>query len=229
MFYVDVTGLVILYDASEEAVAAFAEFCHRRRISIIRIIAAHDAVVSLHRSLSRLNGCADNVCRRFPEWGMMVVPEKLRDDAEPRLRLAYPHDVEKVAKGAVLAMAEELGLETRDEDLDRLLRSKKDLIERGRYYVLEVDGTVLFQAYLSAKLPEVSQIQGVWVPPDYRGKGVATRCLTEMARRCLGFSDRLVLRVQKRNKPAEAVYRKVGFQPFMDYLSVWYETGTSSG
>jgi uncharacterized protein len=222
IFYVDVTGLAILTGASDRATASFAEYCSRKRIPISRIIAAERLASGFHSHLRSLSGRWESVRNQFPESGMVLCPESLVGAVEAGLRLATPAEALEVARNSAMAMAEELEVVTEGEDFDRLVRSKLDLIERRRYYLHRDSGGIQFQAYLSASLPEVGQIQGVWVPPEARGRGVATRCLSEMCRRSLRNNQRLVLRVQERNAPALAVYRKIGFKPFLSYLSIWY-------
>ena len=229
IFYVDVTGLAILTGASERAIASFAEYCFQKRIRVSRIIADERLALGLHDHLCSLSARWQVVRNRFLESAMVLRPESLVGMEEPELRLARPYETLEVARNSALAMAEELEIVTEGEDFDRLVRSKQDLIQRRRYYLYRESGEILFQAYLSASLPEVGQIQGVWVPSVARGRGIATRCLIAMCRRLFSDTPRLVLRVQERNAPALAVYRKIGFQPFMSYLSIWYGEEGATG
>jgi len=222
VFYADITGLAAATGVTERTAEAFAEKYVQDPFPIDRLISERESVRLLHESLERRDPRRCGYRRRFEETGMVFRNGSTLEPGEPNLRLAHRYEAKKIAEGSARAMAEELEVETSGEEYDRLVRSKQDLIRRRRYFVLVRRREILFQAYLSAALPDVCQIQGVWVPPERRGRGIAQRCIAEIARRSLERCDRVVLRVQNRNLPALAAYRKAGFVPFMDYLSIWY-------
>lgn len=222
VFYRDVTGLVVLGRAEVETLSRIAEFLDRSKIAPTRIISRAETVLELHRRMMDLSPRWGRIRAEFPESGMALEREALAAESEPALRMARIEEAEAVAAGSVRAMNEEIGIDSSEREFARLVRSKADLIERNRYYVVEEDGEILFQAYLSARLPQAAQVQGVWVPPEHRNRGLATRCLAEMCRRCFESSDSIVLRVQNRNLPAVRVYEKVGFSHFLDYRSIWF-------
>lgn len=224
VFYGDITGLVVASGANDRGAETFARLVVNDGLFMNRIISASEQTLLLHEALAQEDSRWTLVQNRFEEYAMRLVPTDLPDEREPRLRIADMHQARAVAQGSARAMREEIEVEAKGEEFERLVRSKLDLIQRRRYYILEEAGEIRFQAYLSACLPDVGQIQGVWVPPEHRNRGIATRCLAEMCRRCLAASDHLVLRVQKRNLAALAVYRKIGFAPFKDSLSIWYQT-----
>jgi hypothetical protein len=222
IFYSDVTGVLVVSEGTQESLSLFSEFVVEEGLFVNRIIAAKRFVLPFHELLSRHEARWQNVVQSFEEDAMVLERVNMRSGIEPKLRFAQPHEAHRVAIGSAAAMTEELEIQTEGEEFERLVRSKVDLIQRKRYFVFEEEGSIRFQAYLSASLPRVGQVQGVWVPPEFRNEGIATRCMAEMCRRCLETSDRLVLRVQKRNLPAQRVYHKIGFEPFLDCLSLWF-------
>lgn len=224
LYYLDTTGLLIPSRTTPESIAEFLGAVRSERLFIGRIIGAARSVEPMEEALSSEPLSRRKVRDRFPELGMVLEPKNLTSLYEPRLRLTRTSESQPIADSSVLAMKEELNQDTTGKSYDRLVSSKRDLIGGKRYYVLEDSGQLVFQAYLSAATREVSQIQGVYVPPSFRGRGIATRCVAEMCRRCFDRTERIALRVQKRNSPAIAVYRKVGFADFLDYLSIWYDS-----
>lgn len=223
VFYLDTTGLAVISPSSPEALSAFAAFVVEEDLNLTRIISEEKLARSLDEYLHQRNVTRWKKLQVFEEHGMVLSQDALAPFDEPDLRLAHPREATEIAHHAAAAMLEELNLKTDEVEMERLIRSKIDLIGRDRYYVLRIGGRILFQAFLSTLLPEVALIQGVWVPREYRGLGIATRCTAEMCRRSFDISDRILLRVQKRNLPAVRVYRKVGFRPFLNYLSIWYQ------
>ncbi len=223
VLYLDITGLAVLDNASPRSIRVFAEFIQENQMHVGRVIARKEVTEYLDQCLKKLDPRWRWISQAFEEEGMILDRGSISPHQESRLRLANPWEARDVATGSAQAMEEELRLRTGVEEFERLYRSKVDLIKRKRYYILREKDRILFQAFLCASLPDASLIQGVWVPADLRNQGIATRCIAQMCRECLKFSDHLILRVQKRNLPAHAVYTKVGFRPFMDYLSIWYD------
>ena len=223
VLYLDTTGLAVLSPSSQDSLAAFAEFVVSEELALSRIIAEETSARSFDQYLRGHGLVWQSIVQTFEEEGMALRSQDLAPIGEPDLRLAHLQEATAIAKGAAAAMLEELNLTTDEHEMDRLISSKIDLINRGRYFVFQEKGKIVFQAFLSTVLPQVALIQGVWVPKEYRKRGIATRCVAEICRRALGYSDRILLRVQKRNLPAMKAYRKVGFKPFLDYLSIWYK------
>ncbi len=224
VLYLDTTGLAVVSPSSREAVIAFADFVMAEKMSLTRIISEEASARYLDQCLRERGSAWRNTLQVFQEHGMALCWVDLAPHNEPDLRLAQSQEASEIAHNAAAAMLEELNLKTDTQEMERLIRSKVDLINRNRYFILRRGGKILFQAFLSTSLPEAALVQGVWVPEECRGHGIATRCVAEMCRRAFDYSDRILLRVQKRNLPAERVYQKVGFKPFLDYLSIWYKT-----
>lgn len=226
VFYLDVTGLLVVSGAPVPTLNAFAEYAVNQKLFINRIISSRSQVLPLESALREIGPWWARSVRRFEEQAMVLRPENIAPLEEPDLHLAHARQATAIAEGSAQAMEEELGIHCTGRDFDRLVRSKMDLIERGRYHIVERGRQIVFQAYLSASLPEVAQVQGVWVPPEHRNLGIATRSLAEMCRRNLASSNHIVLRVQSQNLPALAVYSRIGFQTFLDCLSVWFRQHT---
>ncbi len=222
VLYQDVTGLVVVSHSMPEAIRVFSQILHHSEIRTTRIISQEDTAIGLHNGLIECSSKWAKTRVEFPEVGMVLERQRLAGLPGMKLRMAYPEEAEVIAKGSAHAMAEEIEVDTQGSDFDRLVQSKAELIERNRYYILEEKGEIKFQAYLSARMPETSQIQGVWVPPPFRNQGIATHCIAEMCRQVLEFSESIVLRVQVRNQPARTAYEKVGFKHFLNYRSIWY-------
>lgn len=61
------------------------------------------------------------------------------------------------------------------------------------------------------------QIGGVYVLPEYRGRGIARRMTAALAGRIAAEGKKATLFVKKENSAAQAVYRGLGFTPLADY------------
>ncbi len=90
-------------------------------------------------------------------------------------------------------------------------------IERKRTWVKIEDGKVVFKAELARVTPETAYLEGVWTHPDYRGRGIAKSCMTELVHRLLRQHQTVCLLVEPEEKAAIKVYEHAGFVYSEDY------------
>jgi predicted GNAT family acetyltransferase len=64
------------------------------------------------------------------------------------------------------------------------------------------------------------QLQQVWVDPEARGRGHATRALRDLVRLLLERTPSVCLFVRPENEPAIALYRTIGMRHVLDYRSL---------
>ena len=93
-------------------------------------------------------------------------------------------------------------------------------LARRRTWVGVDAGEVVFKADVAAMSTRVAQLQGVWVHPDHRGRGLgsggtAAVCGALISR---GLTPSLV--VNESNTAAVRAYRRVGLVPVVDYATV---------
>ena len=105
-----------------------------------------------------------------------------------------------------------------DEQLLRTLRVLRDEPVRGRAIVLEVDGQcvgyALLVSFWSNELGgEVANVDELYVAPDHRGRGAATRLVEQLSRGELwgGVPVAIDLEVTPDNHRARALYERLGF------------------
>jgi predicted GNAT family acetyltransferase len=82
---------------------------------------------------------------------------------------------------------------------------------------------VIFKAEIGAVCRAACQIQGVWVAPAHRGRGIGTAgtaAVVEYARTAI--APVVSLYVNDFNAPARAAYRRVGFRDAGRYASVLF-------
>jgi uncharacterized protein len=98
-----------------------------------------------------------------------------------------------------------------------------ELIANGRSLAKIQDGKIVFKAEIGAVTARACQVQGVWVPPELRGRGHASSgmaAVVAFARRTL--APVVSLYVNDFNVPARAAYRRVGFTEVGTFMSVLF-------
>jgi RimJ/RimL family protein N-acetyltransferase len=86
----------------------------------------------------------------------------------------------------------------------------------------ELDGRIVGKINTNALSFSRYQIGGVYVHPDYRGRGIAISMGAAFARFLISEGWRLSLFVKKRNPAARAVYLRIGFTVAGDYRISYY-------
>ncbi len=130
------------------------------------------------------------------------------DDVD--VRLARAHETELVAEHSARMIMGELGYDPRAQR-STFLAGVRRAVELGYWWVWVVEDELRFQCNIGARTPVTAQIQGVWTPPELRGRGYATRALATAARRLLASNPTLSLYVNDFNAEAIALYDRVGF------------------
>ena len=86
----------------------------------------------------------------------------------------------------------------------------------------ELNGQLVGKINTSALSFTRFQIGGVYVHPDYRGMGIATRMTAEFVRYLISQRRGVSLFVKKSNPAALSVYRRLGFEILADYRISYY-------
>ena len=96
------------------------------------------------------------------------------------------------------------------------------MIDRGLWWVGESLGRLCFFCNVGPWSPQTAQLQGIWVPPELRGKGLATASLGAVCDRVLEVSPTLSLYVNDFNDRAIALYERVGFKTVSEFQTMLF-------
>ena len=82
---------------------------------------------------------------------------------------------------------------------------------------------MVFKAELAVVTRRTAQIQGVWVAPEWRGRGLAAPALAAVMRDALRrVAPTVSLYVNDYNEPARRVYDRCGFRPAGTFATVLF-------
>ena len=119
---------------------------------------------------------------------------------------------------------EELLVEPPRAAAKSLLRGRlAELINGGQAFVrFDRRGRVAFKAEIGAVSAATCQVQGVWVRPDLRGRGLATSAVSAVLDHALRLAPTVSLYVNDFNLPARAVYAKLGMRQVATLSTVMF-------
>lgn len=209
-------------NADAEALDAFAADMGRWR-TFVAIVGPAAAALGLWRSLSERWGKVFAEARVVRERQLLMarsLPSLVEPD--PRLQLATTAILASYTEGAVAMYREELEedpLATNPLGYRRYVRS---LIDGRRAFAIVEDGAVVFKADLGAVSAQVAQVQGVWVAPHLRGRGLSVPAMAGVTNAVVAGGRTASLYVNDFNAAAVACYRRVGFAEVGTLASVLY-------
>jgi uncharacterized protein len=203
------------------AAAAFADRARRAGRRCSTIVGPAVAVAPLWERLENAWGPPRDV---RPHQPLLAIDGPPAVAAEPRVRPVRPAELDVLLPAAVAMFTEEVGVNPLRVDGGAGYRARlADLIRAGQSLAWIERGEVLFKAEIGAVSRSACQIQGVWVAPSHRGRGIGaagTAAVVEYARTTI--APVVSLYVNDFNGPARAAYRRVGFREVGRYASVLF-------
>ncbi|MGH7740592.1 MAG: GNAT family N-acetyltransferase [Candidatus Eiseniibacteriota bacterium] len=221
-----VSGSVLPVGADAPALERLAAAVMDRRGVLPRrfqVIGMRDATGPLLAAFAR----AAFAPRLEREQVYMSVERGRLERSEPlsELRTATPEDYALIEDSGALLRAEELEEDPRISDPRAYARRVEEECRDGFTFLWRTREGLRFRASVSARTADAAQISGVYTPPEWRGRGFATRGVGELCRRMFEQSRHACLFVNDTNAPALAVYRRLGFLPVARWRSAFYDSG----
>jgi len=207
--------------ATPAAVTAFADRAVRQGRRCSSLVGPSAAVAQLWGLLRPHWGPARDVRAAQPLMAIDGPPPIAADSAVRRVR---SEEIDLLLPASIAMFTEEVGVSPLAGDGGAAYRARvSELVRAGRAFARIEDGRVIFKAEVGAATPQVCQIQGVWVRPEFRGRGLAAPGMAAVvieARRSI--SPVVSLYVNDFNTPARAAYRRSGFLEVGEFMSVLF-------
>ena len=203
------------------AVAAYADLLGAEPRICSSIIGRADAVLDLWDRLGGHWGPARDV---RPHQPLLVADREAPIAPDPEVRLVQPGEVDQLFPAAVAMYTEEVGVSPLLDDGGRGYRRRiSDLVRLKRAYARFVGDRVVFKAELAIVTRRTTQVQGVWVDPEFRGQGLAAAAMAAVVRDALRrVAPTVSLYVNDYNTPARRVYARCGFVPNGSFATVLF-------
>jgi predicted GNAT family acetyltransferase len=132
--------------------------------------------------------------------------------------------VDQLFPAAVSMYTEEVGVSPLLDDGGRGYRRRiAELVKGKRAYARFVGDRVIFKAELAIVTRRTAQVQGVWVDPEFRGRGLAAPAMAAVVRDALRrVSPTVSLYVNDYNTAARHVYARCGFVSAGSFATVLF-------
>ncbi|MFI6651194.1 GNAT family N-acetyltransferase [Streptomyces sp. NPDC050529] len=208
--------------ATPEAVRAFADRARRAGRRCSSIVGPAGPTAQLWRLLEPGWGPAREVRANQP---LMVTESPSADVApDPLVRRVRKDEVDVLMPACVAMFTEEVGISPLAGDGGLLYQARvAELVGAGRSFARIDDGKVVFKAEIGATTAQACQIQGVWVAPEFRGRGHSETGMAAVLRYALADVAPIVsLYVNDYNTPARKAYRRIGFRETGAFMSVLF-------
>jgi len=207
--------------ATPEAAAAFAERARTQGRRCSSMVGRAAVIGDLWELLRPYWGPPRTVRAAQPVLAISGPPLVAPD---PLVRRVRPEELRILHPASVAMFTEEVGVSPESGDGGLTYRTRVgELIRAGRAFARIENGRVIFKAEIGAVTPRACQVQGVWVCPEMRGRGLAAPGMAAVVAEAMrSFAPLVTLYVNDYNVPARAAYHRVGFTQVDTFMSVLF-------
>ena len=202
------------------ALRSFAERARRHGRGCSSLVGRSELVLPLWEELAGHWTPAREVRCDQPLMVLAGPPAVLPD---PFVRPVRPAELERYLPAAIAMFTEEVGVDPRAGDGGAGYRSRvAELVASGRAFARFEGDEVVFKAEIGALSSQVGQIQGVWVHPARRGRGLGTAGTAAVADRLATMGRLSSLYVNGFNHVARSAYARIGFTQVASFATVLF-------
>ena len=141
----------------------------------------------------------------------------------PGLRYAQPSELDVLLPACAAMFEEEVGYSPVAGGSHHYRQRVKSLIARQQSLVdFDASGQVVFKAELGTVSSGAVQIQGVWMNPAYRGRGLSAPYMSAVVEAARQVAPVVSLYVNSYNAPARATYETVGFEQVGTFATILF-------
>lgn len=194
---------------SDEALAALAHQARRTAVPIHLIMSSGSDAERFHLYLTGEIGAPRLTCTEALFEASF--PFAVRS-CEFQVVAADHGQLEQVAAAQAEIAFIECGVDPLIKDRAGFLKRVQRRIEQNRVFSVFDDGKLIFKADIIAETPTTIYLEGIYVHPDHRGKGVGSRCLAALTQQLLGRVDNICLLSNVDFQSAHRTYEKAGYR-----------------
>lgn len=204
----------------KQALRSFADRARRHGRGCSSIVGRAELVLPLWHDLSGHWARPREVRADQP---LMVLGGRPEIAPDPQVRPVRIEELDRYLPAAVAMFTEEVGVDPRLGDGGVGYRARvAELVQAGRAFARFEGDEVIYKAEIGALSRQVGQIQGVWVHPEHRGRGLGTIGTAAVTDRLAAMGRVSSLYVNGFNHPARRAYGKVGFAQIASFATILF-------
>ena len=199
-------------------VMAFADKAMRTPRRCSSLVGRAELVLPMWQQLEPVWGLAREVRECQPLLTLTAPP---LCPIDPRVRPVRMDELDRYLVAAVEMFIGEVGVDPRIGDGGRGYRRRvAGLIAAGRAWARFDNEEVVFKAEVGSQTPSVGQIQGVWVRPEHRCRGLGATGTAAVAAAVIDSGRTASLYVNSFNHAARRAYERIGFRQVATFSTV---------
>jgi ribosomal protein S18 acetylase RimI-like enzyme len=194
---------------TDEALRALAMTAHQSETPIHMIMSSGDSADQFWRYLA---GPVKEPRLRCTELLFEVSFPYPVPDCEWDIRPARQEELLDVAEAQAAVAFMECGVDPMERDREGFLKRVTKRIEQDRVFVVYEGDKLVFKADIIAQTDDVIYLEGVYVSPEYRGRGVGSSCLAKLTLGLLREAQNLCLLSNISFVDAHMSYLRAGYR-----------------
>lgn len=210
-------------DELAAALAALGEIVGQYR-SCQSIVGKSEIALALHRAFAARNHSYAEQREIRPRQPLMVAREVTAETTDAPVRRITMAEFTSYHAAAVAMYTEEVGVDPNAGGGRTGYKLHcQNLVETGQAWgIVDTDGNVVFKADVGISCGGIAQVQGVWLDPRLRGRGLAVPAMAATTRCILADHHAVSLYVNDFNVRAVRTYLRTGFTIAGQFATVLY-------
>ncbi len=205
---------------TDETGAIFGDHLGRSGRTFSSIFGLSEGVMDLWSTLEDFSAEPFDV---RPSQPLMTIDTEPAVPPAPDLRITRPEELDRLLPACAAMFEEEVGYSPFIGGSDHYRRRVASLIDRKHSLAaFDDDGSVIFKAELGTVSSQAVQIQGVWMNPDHRGRGLSAAYMAGVAVAARSLAPTVSLYVNSYNARAIASYERVGFRQVDTFATILF-------
>jgi len=209
---------VVPINTTSESRQLFATRIVTLRERCLSLLGQQEEVLDLWSMLEQSWGSAREVRPNQPFLSLTHTSRLRPDDG---VRYSTLADLDNLFPACVAMFTEEVGISPLVNRPSAYRQRVGELVSNRQSFIKCEGDVVVFKAEVGSIGNDVAQLQGVWVNPRFRGRGIAGPAIAAVVRYVLqDLASTVSLYANSYNTPALAAYVRVGFQQTDTFATV---------
>lgn len=194
---------------SDDALVTFAEVARNSETSIKMMMSNGAAIERFWNYFADASQKPRLVCTELLfEIGFPFAVQNCDWD----IRLAKVEELDQIAEAHAEVAFVESGVNPLETDREGFLKRCTTRIEKERTFVVFENGKLVFKADIVAETEDVIYLEGIYVSPEYRGRGIGSRCLAKLSLDLLNRVENVSLLSNVDFTDAHKMFTKAGYR-----------------